>query len=126
MAADTPTGLQPVQSGTAIPLEGKLEFQVSPYSGAGALAYQRLIVYSDAGGTVVVFDSLWMGLSEPGWADGRLSIDAARIGPTSAGDRWWKWAVKNTVPETSSYSGLLSFTHATAKFTAANWVAAQP
>jgi len=126
VAAGTPTALQPGSSETSIPLEGRLDFQWSKYTGAGTLAYQRLIIYSDAGGTVLVWDSLWMGTGEPGWADGRLTIDAARQVPTSGGTRYWKVAVKNSVPETSSYSALSQFTYATAKLTGNNWIGAQP
>ena len=124
--AGTPTWYQPGSTEPGIPLDGRLDLQWSKYSGARNLTLPRVIIYSDAGGTVEVWDSDWMAPGEPGWADGRLTIDAARIGPTSGGQRWAKVAVKDDVPSTSSYSTLSTFTHATAKLTGAGWVAGQP
>ena len=116
------TNLQPTANEAGIRLEDALAFQWTAYDGAGNLLTVRVLVYSDAGGAVLVWDSLAREPLAGTCGDGWLETHIALVGGT---DYWWKATWTDDTPATGT-SSLTKFTTAAADVSASTWAGAQP
>jgi hypothetical protein len=119
MAASTPAiwGI----SGQVFRLDDRMLIGRSPYAGAGAHRESRLRIYSDAGGTVTVWDSLL--IEDDDWIVGTQWFEVwPAWWDAAAGTGYWAGLLdRNTLDETSSQSALVSFTMEAAPLSKVRW-----
>lgn len=123
--AGTPTNWQPDANEAGLRASDNLRFRWSLYSGAGSLTEVNLAVYSDAGGTALVWDSLLVAPQGGFCGDGWMEVPAPVLTLLDSTDYWWEVRVRDSVPSTSAWSTLTKFTTAAAKVTSTVWGQAQ-
>ena len=125
IAATTPVNIQPTSAEAGIRLDDRIQFQWTPYAGAGTLVEQRLRVWSDAGGTVLVWDSLLRVVEAGVCGDGWMDIYAADLGLLASTTYYWDVLVRNSEPVSSFRSTITSFTTEAARVSSSTWRGSQ-
>jgi hypothetical protein len=125
MAVTTPSIIAPVDTVTGLSLDAELGFLFSDFAGAGNHAEGQLRISTVIGMTALVWDTLL----RP--SDGLVMGDAwARVHPadfvvSGTLTYYCDYRRRSDVPETSSFSAVITITFAAPKLSMADWRAAQ-
>jgi len=133
MAADTPTFVFPQSGELGIRLDERLIVLKSLYSGAGTQVEWQIQVSSDVTGAWAaadtVHDTLLRGthplINQNDWWVLWPSMWDGEKGAQAGEDYILRCRVRNSVPETSSWSGNFKITFETPDLTSATWAEAQ-
>jgi hypothetical protein len=125
MAITTPSIIGPVDSVAGLDLDAELAFLFSDFDGAGNHAEGQLRISTNGGMTALVWDTLLRPSDGLVMGDAWHRVHPADFVASGTLTYYCDYRRRSDVPETASFSSVITITFAAPKLTMADWRTAQ-